>query len=58
MNYPAAVNNKSESNNDIIFYLCQELVDGCLDANSLVESLVMSAIKAVQTKTLSSQPNF
>jgi len=28
VNYPAPVNNKSNNNNDIIFYLCQELVDG------------------------------
>lgn len=28
VNYPAPVNNKSRPNNDIIFYLCHELVDG------------------------------
>ena len=27
MNFPQPVNNKSENNADIIFYLCQELVD-------------------------------
>lgn len=48
VNYPAPVNNKSEPNNDIIFYLCTEMVDGNPNPYALANTFAHELAHVIQ----------